>query len=380
MSIDTHICLISHQPLPNLIPLMDPAIRPRRVILLISKDMNEKAEWFATAVPSEIQVRHHPVADPWDVESVQNEVLLLLEKERESVEQGRLVLNATGGTKPMTLAVYEACRIYGIPIFFVHPERDRVIWLYPEDRPAHELANRIRLEPFLSAHGATVEGRLNRSVPFAERLELAAGIVHRIEHYQHAIGALNGLAASAERTLRSRSLRNGRGNLQKLIQHFAGYGLLRYEEGRLVFPNEEARFFVNGGWLEYHIFDAVRRLRERNSRIQDIAWGIQIRRHRRGRAISNELDVAFLCDNRLHLIECKTRKFAGEGEDTPGAEALYKLETLADLIGGLEARAMLVSYRDIRPGLRARAADMDVTVCAGHQLRNLQSVLVDFIA
>ena len=102
-------------------------------------------------------------------------------------------------------------------------------------------------------------------------------------------------------------------------------------------------------------------------------------RRSRGKAVPNELDVAFLRNNRLHLIECKTRKFAHDDEDAPGPEALYKLETLTDLTGGLQARAMLISYRELRGTLHARAADLGVSICAGEDLQRLREHLLDFV-
>ena len=119
--------------------------------------------------------------------------------------------------------------------------------------------------------------------------------------------------------------------------------------------------------------------RHSDSHIQDIARSVEIERKVAGNAVPNELDVVFLADNRLHLIECKTRQFKGEGEDSPGAEAIYKLDTLADLTGGLQARAMLVSYRDMSGHDRNRARDLGIAVCAGGQLRHLERHLRDFI-
>ena len=41
-----HLCLVSAQATPNLTPALDPAIRPRRVILLVSPDMRRRADWL----------------------------------------------------------------------------------------------------------------------------------------------------------------------------------------------------------------------------------------------------------------------------------------------------------------------------------------------
>ena len=44
-------------------------------------------------------------------------------------------------------------------------------------------------------------------------------------------------------------------------------------------------------------------------------------------------------------------------------------------LGGLQARAMLVSYRNLKPHDLRRAADLDIRVCAGNRLPELASEL-----
>ena len=378
MKADTHLCLVSAQPIPNLTPLLDHRTKPGRVILLVSPAMEQRADWLESVIrPRGIQVERFAVEDPYDIEHLQSRIMSLLES-RHGEGEG-IALNATGGTKPMSIAAYEVFRAWDLPIFYIHPERDRLIWMYPDNLPPVDLADRIKLEPFLQAHGAEVIGKPARNVPQNSYLELAAELVLDIRRYRSAIGTLNWLAGTAENSeLRSEPLPAGRGELIGLVDLFAANGLLRREADRLHFSSEEARFFVNGGWLEYHVFDTVRKLRGARE-IQDVAFGVEVMRSHNGKRVFNELDVLFLHDNRLHIIECKTRKFRGEGEDTAAAEALYKLDTLKDLMGGLQARAMLVSYQDLDGPHRIRAADLGIDVCAGEQLRSLREHVLRFM-
>ena len=359
---------------------MDPALRPQRIIQLVSRDMRERAGWLRELLtPRGIRVEEWPVDDPWDIEHLQTRMLELLNLEQEQVEEGRIGLNVTGGTKPMSIAAYEVCRAWNLPIFYVHPERDRVIWLHPSDRPAIDLADRIRIDTFLQAHGIQVRGEPGRNIPDSSLLRVSEELIAHVDRYQKALGSLNWLAYGARANQLSAPV-DDKGTLRELIDQFEQHGFLARQGDRLRFTDEKARFFVNGGWLEYRVFDAVRQLRRHSdSHIQDIARSVEIERKVAGNAVPNELDVVFLADNRLHLIECKTRQFKGEGEDSPGAEAIYKLDTLADLTGGLQARAMLVSYRDMSGHDRNRARDLGIAVCAGGQLRHLERHLRDFI-
>ncbi|WJW76673.1 DUF1887 family CARF protein [Thiohalobacter sp. IOR34] len=373
----THLCLVSAQPLPNLVPLIDPTLDVKRAVLAVTTDMTERADWLEAVLrPRGIRVERLELGDAWDYDQTQSRILEWLEREG---GEG-IALNVTGGTKLMSIAAYESFRAYDLPIFYVHPEQDRLIWMNPDDRGSIDLADRVKLEPFLQAHGAALQLEPKRNVPEPGRLDLAEEIVLGLDKFTRILPRFNWLAVGAEKTLVSKPLENDRGELAELIDLFEAAGCLRRANGRLRFPGEKERFFAAGGWLEILVFDAVRRLRKARPGIQDVAYSIPVVREQRGKRVPNELDVAFLCNNRLHIIECKTRQFKGEGEDNDSAQALYKLDTLRDLMGGLQARAMLVSYQDLEPHDRTRAADLNIAVCAGAQLRNLRASIGDFMS
>jgi len=105
-----------------------------------------------------------------------------------------------------------------------------------------------------------------------------------------------------------------------------------------------------------------------------VEWDVQ------GSPVTNELDVAFLADNRLHLIECKTKRFdSNQSPEAQVAATLYKLDTLRDYMGGNDARAMLVSYRNLGNPPRLRASEFDIKICDGQGIQRLESVLTKWI-
>ena len=44
----------------------------------------------------------------------------------------------------------------------------------------------------------------------------------------------------------------------------------------LIFKNEEARFFANGGWLESHVFEVLQSLRGQFEGLSDVAMGVRV--------------------------------------------------------------------------------------------------------
>jgi len=370
-----HLVLVSQQATPNITPALDPDFRPQELVLLVSPDMTRQAEALENVLTGYgLRIARWSIEDAWDIEHVRDRVLdLLSEREGEN-----LVLNATGGTKPMSIAAYEAFRHLERPIFYVHPEKDRVVWLYPRRAP-HDLKERIRLPAFLQAHGASLEKRGRRNGVSADRRELTASLVKDVHHLGPALAAFNWAAYHARESLVSPPLIAGyrkRSLLRDLGARFEGAGLLRWQGDCLHFANESARLYVNGSWLEEHVYGVLYQLRSQVRAIQDLGCRLEVARRVGGKVVKNELDVSFLADNRLYIIECKTKRFDEVPEiHSRGAEALYKLETLKDLLGGLQARAMLVTYQNLPPADKQRARDLGIRVCNGAEINWLDRVI-----
>lgn len=372
---DHHVCLVSEQAVPNITPALDPAIRPQRVTLVISPGMETRARWLSRVLKegAGVQVRQWQVSDAWDIEHLLERFLELLEQENNPP-----ILNATGGTKPMSIAAYEAFRAYDYPVFYVHPHSDDLFWIHPPHLPRHQLADHIKLPHFLTAYGAEMESKGDMQVPPVYR-QLTTHLVQHIGDYAKAVSALNWYAATADSiTLNSKplSLQHLKWpELQALLEEFQKAGLVRLQGETIVFSDTESRVFVNGGWLELHVFDQVQTLRKRLPVIQDAARGVQVVRHIGKGEVRNELDVAFLANNRFYLVECKTRQLPNQSGQGPGTEAIYKLDTLKDLLGGLHGQGMLVSYQPFSPADRRRAADLGIRICQGRQLQDLPHLI-----
>jgi len=367
MNAETHLCLVSDQPTPNITPLLDSTFKPSKVILLTSPEKQVQAERLKQVIQSSgICVAIRPIDDAMDVEHIRSRVLELLEEHEDGI-----ALNATGGTKPMSIAAYEVFRGLDLPIFYVHPEKDRVIWMHPDNRPAFDIEDRIHLPQFLQAHGVQSES-MNRTAMSTQLRQLTSILIRDIDHFTKALGTLNYLAYQATSSLQADLPNDKRAwkPLRDLLDLFASEGLLEVAGHTVRFRDDEARFFVNGGWLEHHVFSGVQKIRTGNAHIHDLAQGLEVVRGE----VRNELDVAFLCDNRLHLIECKTKQFKQGGSDV-----VYKLDALTDALGGLRARSMLVSFQTLGKADRNRARQAGILVCEGRNIQRLDEVIRHWI-
>ena len=377
MNFDTHLCLVSAQATPNLIPAMDTATAPRRVVLAVSTDMKQRGEWLSLVMRRHrIQVEVLSVPNAYDFDGCWELFSNWL-----VAQPVEVALNVTGGTKVMAMAAQDVFREAGKPIFYVNVADDSLLRLDRGAQPA-VLPAKIKLREYLESHGYAVEGEIKRPNITAEQRDFVCRLAFESERLGRALGELNWLAQQAKRTLRSPVLdaksRDSR-TLDELLGMFSAAGWLSLVDNQLVFPSEEARQFVNGGWLEFLIYLSLSSLAS-EFKFADYAIGLKVIAP--DGKTRNELDGAFLYRNTLHLIECKSANLAASGkvEESSGTEALYKLDGLRDM-GGLRTKALLVDYRgSLKDADKRRAAQMKLKVISGAQLRDLTGALKGWLA
>lgn len=369
MEISTHLILVSSQPIPNLTPVLDERYKPNKTVMLVSPDMQQRADALESIYkPRGIKVEQCRIDDPWDADKISDSILDLLD----AYPEGSIALNATGGTKLMSISAFEVFRSCNQPIFYIHPERDRLIWLNPK-QPSIDLANRIKIKDYLIAYGAS---DVNIPSPFGvpESIrQLGEDIIGKIQSHGEALGILNYLAYKADKPNLTVEIDHGpkaKPDLWELLDHFVEAGLCTINGHELRFKSKEARFLANGGWLEQYTYGLCLNLKK-NLNFQDIATNIEIKRQPTGGAVvKNEIDIGFIANNRLHLIECKTKQY--QKSDDKNADVLYKLDSLRDLVGGLQGRALLVSFNKPDAQSEARAKELDIQLCCGVDLQDLQ--------
>ncbi|MCC6856351.1 MAG: DUF1887 family protein [Microbacteriaceae bacterium] len=368
---DVHVCLVSDQATPNFIPVLDSRFRPREVVLVVSPEMGQRASWLRDRlVCRALRVIEYPVRDAWDIPGVQDALIELV-----AARAGEnLALNVTGGTKPMAIAAQEVFRAENLPIFYVHPRENTVRLLFTGEPPII-IEDRVQFEDYLGIHGFRELGRDTRRYD-EDHIEFCNELVKEVDRFGHQIRRLNWHADQARGSMRAALGKDASDpRLLELTDKLQRYGVAEVEKNDdLVFPHEVERFFVNGGWLEWYIFEVVSRL-VREIGVQDLARSLTVES---GHHARNELDIALLAHNRLFLIECKARVMAGERSGRTGTQSLYKLDSLRAL-GGLNTRGMLVSYQPLESWDRQRAEDLRIRVVESGQLRNFERHLREWV-
>jgi hypothetical protein len=367
---DTHVCLVSDQATPNLLPLIDEQWRPRHAVLATSPAMRARAEQLTALLRTRgMQVSRIELRDAYDYARLSEDFLCFLaEHEHES-----LALNVTGGTKLMAVAAQEVFRSAGKQAFYVSLESDEIV-VIGEQGTSAPLRARLTIGEYLRVHGYEPMSAGRAAITAAQR-DVAARLIDHAEAHGKWMGQINWLARQAKPSLvveLTEAQDDSRG-LGQMLDLLIDAGLLRRAARRVSFPDEAARAFVNGGWLELHVLQVLRDL-QGSGAIGDAAINLDVKHP--DKVTRNEIDAAFMHRNTLHLIECKTANLAQPGvtDDDKATEAIYRMESLLKL-GGLRTRGMIVDYRGAlgtSQANRKRADASRIEIIGGRELRDLK--------
>jgi len=367
---DTHILLVSAQAAPNLLPTLDPELRPGEAVLVVSGKMQKRAEDLERVLrEAGVQTSRVDAENEHDLGSLEEAFLRIAEDKAGH----RIALNLTGGTKLMALAAQNVASTAGWASFYVDVDTDEAI---PLDRtqPTRALAPALGLSHYLQAYGFRRE-KSTPPAPLREGAdELLQTLVTQVGSLERPLGQLNWLAEQAERNNRLSVQMNDAQldsrSLNALLRNFEEAGLLRLVGEAIHFTDAPARSFAKGGWLERHVFRRVAALRD-DLGMRDQEANLHLID---AEGVRNELDVAFIARNRLFVIECKTSRMDGERSEKAN-DTLFKLAEVCRRVGGLGARAMLVSYRQMREAELQLASALGIDVVFGAAIARLDDRL-----
>ncbi|WP_105903447.1 Card1-like endonuclease domain-containing protein [Vibrio gangliei] len=370
-----HVGIIDQDPVRLITPLLDNRSECTHMAFIGDHEQLEMYQRLETVVSSRgISSEFFEIPSAVNTSAIKAKVKELAERLR--TRDDKIFLNASCGLRHRLLSVYEVIRSYNWPIFVVEPFSDNQCWLYPDNQPEQQVQDHIRISDYLTIFGARSEFPTNEiPAPLDAKLhELGKRWAGNALELGPGLATLNYLATTCRKEqkldVELTEKQQGYRELDMLISDLVDIELATYENGILTFYNEDARRFSNGEWLENLVHNTVREIQDELPTIQDHSLNVQVYRESGSREVRNELDVATVVNNKLHIIECKTKGMRDDGDDT-----LYKLESLRDLLGGLQARAMLVSFRPMRHNDISRAQDLGLALIGPDELKDLKSYL-----
>ncbi|MEN9905330.1 MAG: hypothetical protein RLZZ555_1895 [Pseudomonadota bacterium] len=370
----TQIMLVSAQAAPNLLPALDPALKPRQAVLVVTQKMQARADALQKVLQEAgVKVSRVPLADERNFSLLESALMDVAAAQ----DDGDIALNLTGGTKLMALAAQSVASAAGWRTFYVDVDTDEVIWIGHQAPAPQPLGQQLRLSHYLRSYGYTPEGGVDRPAPSARHNALLATLILQIGSLEQPLGQLNFLAQQAQ-DRRSLSVRRpdqqAAPGLDALLQHFQQAGCLKVMADTIQFASEAELDFVKGGWLEHHVFRTVSALHA-DLGVRDHAANLGVID---SSGVRNEMDVAFMARNRLWVIECKTARM--DSPQQPKAnDTLFKLAEVCRRVGGIGTHGLLVSYRAVRPAEKRLAQALNIELVCGPELTRLREKLIAWV-
>lgn len=371
-----HVCIVSDNLIPILTPLVDESLDVKNVILAYFPDNILSIEKLQKIL-SPRGIKCHA----WELPRRQGfpEITKSIDNLVCKYQAFHLILNVTTGSRLANLAAYSVFTKFNYPIYLVDQVTDELSWLSPENMPAFQLSDTLKLNHYLQSFDFTVSSKVSFQDINKDFKSVCYDWVDSMDIIGDGIRTLNYIAFSAKnKKLQSESLSHHQLNdtgLKIILDSLIHKELISINSGCVVFSNEATRFFCNGGWLEYYVYWTILKLKKDIPEIQDISCSVEVCKEVKQHNIINELDIAFIANNKLFVVECKT-KFLKPGD---GNELLYKLDSLSDVLGGLHANPMLISFFKLTEKEKARALSLNIEVFDKQNLNLLQNHLFNWI-
>ena len=322
-----------------------------------------------------IKVEHQAMS--FDTTQFRKDIETLIETHADE----ELSLNVSNSYHKWVMLCFELFIYRDLPVFMVDKFTNQLSWLHrASDNQDHDISCKIKVHEYLKAFNTQVmnQGQTDPEPP--ESRALTEWLIDNIGTHDKQISKLNYMAMMADGHHNHKLTHDNHNDhqLQELLRHFEEAGMLSIKGKNISFIDKDKRFYCNGGWLENHVFALLYGMRKQRPQLIDVAKGLEIVRNQG--TVKNEIDVIAMHKNRLHVIECKTKKFGRSEKSTAEANSIiYRLDTLKSLTGGLSGRAMLISYQAINKYTLKRAQDLGIFCCSHTQLKQLEDHLYRFL-
>lgn len=368
------LCLLSDQRMQNVIPLYQRGMTFRKVILLASAENGQVNPRFARTASGLQQVLgdraewllyERPV-DPMAPEDTLQACRGILGAHGGASE---VVVNFTGGTKPMSIGAYQAGREAGAALLYVDTQAEQ-IFVYKDGLP---YAQPFDLEPMpvtrlLGIHGRDLDERGTQGIRFTEA-ELRAG-EQILEHRPQAFSPLMVVQTELAHLQPGDQPRLQGPAWDEMVwlagTMEAGGLAVRKFDGLYAEPRGLA--FLTGGWLEAYVYQAL----GHSAAFSDVAARLKIA------GVVNELDVVCTLNAKLGVVECKSGQLKGQ----TGQAVLNKLRTLRETLGGTFARAFLVTTQpkeSLTEVFRQRASEYVNRIIGLEDLHQVETVIASIL-
>jgi hypothetical protein len=348
------LSLISEQSIPNILVIKSmPAID--RYLFLCSQRMKDSGRLADLCEVCNIR--------DFDVLDISEHDYLEVKTKLQSAVSGypghtTYLVNITGGTKIMALAVFDAMAHYRTQILYLPPFTEAANLIYPSVIPGFlPISHQLDAIRFLMAYGLKAEYDECAAMPNNDALfrYIASAANKELLQWINQLGS-----KTEDASLRRKYLPD----LCKLLGQASDW-----------IPDESGRQYLKGAWFESYLAHWLQRAIPGSP----IYTNVLINRE----SSDNELDLAFCHKNVLSVIEVKTS--ISKTQDVK--DFLYKLDSLGKKFGLYPRRCLAIADRLSQQNLQRsphalqRAQEMGIAVFLYTDLKpeNIENTLLRWI-
>lgn len=349
----TMVSLVSEQTVPNILAIWQ--FQPEKLLFVSTEKMEQlgKVRDILATVNRRGEKRYSIGENAESIVVLEDSLyqgLRELEKWISGKEDEDFIVNLTGGTKLMSIAVFECFKNYECKMIYIPINKNEYISPFPirTPKPATKLDGRLTVEEYLSAYGLDVVNRekIDQARKGAlQRKDISQWVVDHYQDIRDVIAFLgNELRDARERKLDKYHFKKEYAYCNALGKEFLMKMGFQQSDGEYIKTLLKAEIsYLTGGWLEEYCFNAVDGLK--GPLVDDVVLNIQIR-NQQGR--DNEFDVMFTSRNALYFIECKSmeQKHLGEKHAEGFDSFLYKIGALQKEFG-LRVESILVTNSNV---------------------------------
>ena len=305
------VVLVSDQTIPNVVylrNLLEYGERFDKVLLITTEKMekNNKSESVLKAVSEEFlsSDKHYKIEVKEDMIF---DIKTKLKEFMKDKQFDKIFVNITGGTKIMSLTVYD---------FFKDVKNAIIVYLpigstsYKQIKPLGEdgkaidipIKHKMSVEEYIKALGITI-----KSISKPLNIKLSRELFKKYFQHRDTFYQLTHILMNYRKKKGYKKLKES-GDL-KIIDLLLKKLGLSINDFDFTTKRDWIDYF-SGGWFEEYIYSEVLELKNKDC-IDDVRTGIKLERKSEDARMPNEFDVMFTKDNTLNIIECKSGDLTG---------------------------------------------------------------------
>ncbi len=291
------VSLVSEQTIPNILFIKEFIGKVDKFLFIttsyMEKNDNNKIDWILNSTNIDKSLVERLVVN----ESIVKETEDLLQKSI-SLENEYFV-NLTGGTKPMSIAVYNAFENYRDNIFYVPIGKNSYIKIFDKvGNFQKDIDYRVNVKEYLNAYGVKFSNKMpvlgvSYTDVFFDRFmqsNLDYEVIEKLRlYYRNSDATLEKIINNSDEDKRISTIKEFLSEIK-----FPTKDKSKLTKGEIE--------YLTGGWFEEYIYYKIQMILSLSN--DEVLLGVKLEKNQR--TLDNDLDVVFTYNNAIHVIECKT--------------------------------------------------------------------------